>query len=312
MRATWDRLKAGGWRWVLLVSGCLTFAAWFTGRERCFYYYDYLFYHDNYCRILDAFRRSFTEGARMVWAARNNDHSYFFTLPLLPAGRLFGDSRQVYVLAMTLLFLVPYALALGGLAMRLFGDGPRRILWPAVATFLLMPAAWHALLVGYPDPVAALMVALALWAYAVDPHFGKRWQAPAVGAALALAVLLRRHYAHSAVVFAAVLALQSLSFLLTGLLHDPRAALRAGILRLGKLTVLGATAAGLLLVLAPGFAGRALFGADLRALYADYEVPPLSGARHYAGQYGYAFVILAGLGWTTALVRFRDRPAVRF
>src|SRR5207237_298364 len=143
---------------------------------------------------------------------------------------LFGDSRQVYVLAMTLLFLVPYALALGGLAMRLFGDGSRRILWPAVVTFLFMPAAWHALLVGYPDPVAALMVALALWAYAV----------------------------------------------------------------------------------APGFVAPALSGDDLGALYADYEVPPLAGARHYAGQYGYAFALLAGLGWVTAMLRFRDRPAVRF
>src|SRR5207244_11642701 len=106
--------------------------------------------------------------------------------------------------------------------------------------------------------------------------------------------------------------LQSLAVLGAGLLRVPRAALRSSLLRLGQLIALGATAAGLLLALAPGFVARALFGDDLRALYADYEVPPLAGARHYAGQYGYAFVILAGLGWASAMLRFRDRPAVRF
>src|SRR5204862_6805043 len=34
--------------------------------------------------------------------------------------------------------------------------------------------------------------------------------------------------------------------------------------------------------------------------------------RQCAGQYGYAFVLLAGLGWVSAMLRFRDRPAVRF
>ncbi len=280
-----------------LAAAIVLVAALYVSRERTFYAHDVGGYHDTAGGVAALWRRSPGAAWRAVAGSLGGEYNALYTLPLLPPLLLLGDSRPAYVTALALVYLLPFVLALGALGARLLPCRPRRAFWGTAALAALTPAAWVPTLRGYPDTGAALLLALAARAYLGDPALRRWWRAPAIGALLALAVLVRRHFAYAALAFLAALALLAL---LRGLREGRRAGwswrpLRAAGWRLLAIALAGA---GTLLLVAPAFVARAL-RTDYFALHRSYLHPPAALAGWAAASYGAVawLAAVAGLGW---------------
>src|SRR5690554_464150 len=132
----------------------------YLSHEDSFYYWDYASYHDMtawkviYFRNLsgDSVLSLLYEIVRDIWQSTAQDYSDLHTLPLVPIFLLFGSSRLVYILSMTILFILPFAFTIGSIATRLVPSQPRHaVFWSTTFLALLLPATWVPTLRGYPD-----------------------------------------------------------------------------------------------------------------------------------------------------------------
>lgn len=247
---------------VLAVAGAgLVWLADTVAAERVFHAWDGRFYHG---LAVDGWRDGWLS---LAWEQRDLDYSAWYTLPLAPALTLFGPARPVFITALGAVFVLPWILATAGLAGAGAGAGTSTTRpWTAALAGIalaLTGATWAATLRGYPDAAGALAVTLALWAWAVDPDL-RRWRTPlAIGAALAAAVLLRRHFAYAGLVVMIAMAAE-------GVIH------RRGreIAPLGiRLAAIGGVILALLFTLAPALTRR-MIAENTGALYAGYQRHP--------------------------------------
>lgn len=294
---------------LLLLAVILGVATVYVSRERTFYAYDVGGYYDTAGGIAARCLKSPRAAWRMITGSLRSEYNALYTIPLLPALLLFGESRQVYIAALAVVYLLPFTLALGALGARLLPGGRRRGFWLTVAFTALTPAAWVPTLRGYPDTGAALLVALAALAAARDTSLRRWWQAPAIGVLLALAVIVRRHFAYAACAFLAALALLALlRWLLRAWRATPgRRALVAAVVPTGAA---GLTSLVTILVVHPSFLTR-LLTTDYYALHASYLHPPAAMVGWAAASYGVPAwaAIAAGFTW---LIRRHARRGAAF
>jgi hypothetical protein len=201
-------LHAAGLAVALAFTVALTWL--YLESEKSFYPWDYGVYQDLAVRIAGSFGTSFEKGVGAVAHSASEDYNAFFAVPLVPFLWVLGETRLAYELGLAVVYGLPFALAVGGVA-SLLVRGPRAfVFWSAAALTLLTPAAWVPLFRGFPDVGAAALVTLAVGACLRDPGLERRSTIVLVGGLLAAAVLFRRHFLFGASAVVATLALDAI------------------------------------------------------------------------------------------------------
>lgn len=292
-----------GWRAavtaaVVAALAAIAFALWFTSAEQRIFAYDFVGYQRMTEAALAAWREGPAAWGVAVRASFATDYPILFTAPLLPPLLVLGDGRAAVVAALTLVYQIPWALAVGAVAAALL-PAERRERKPlafalGVVLALLLTAGWIPTLQARPDIGAAALVAAAVAAWLADAGL-QRWRTGLILAlCLGFAVLVRRHFAYPALL---VLATAGAGVLwLSG--GAPRPLLRGGMV----LALAGGGALAVMLVVAPDFVLRIAAG-DYADLYSSYEKPPLTGAAFFAGAFGLVTLAAAGVGFGLGLRR---------
>src|SRR5258708_8102202 len=190
---------------VLLLAVVVAVTYVYVSSEHVFYWSDYSGYQNITHDIAARYHKSPFVAARAVAGSLFLDYNALFTIPILPFVLLFGDSRIVFEIAIAVVYLVPFTLVLGLIAVTLIPARPRAIFYSTLPFALLTPFTWVPTLRGYPDTGAACLVGLALWAYVQDIRLQRRWQIPLIGCLLALALLFRRHFSYDCIAFLAAM-----------------------------------------------------------------------------------------------------------
>jgi hypothetical protein len=263
----------------------------YVSSELTFYFWDQAVHHDLTVRLARAFTGSAADGFAFLAATLREDYNALFALPLLPFVFTLGEGRLPYVLAVAFVYVVPLALATGGVAKHLVRGEPAAVFWATAAIALLTPATWVPALRGFPDAAGALFVMLALRAAIQDPWLRGLASLLALGTLLALAVVLRRHFLFAA---SALLAALCLHAAVDRLRRGPADAavrdLGRFALRLTGAVSIGSAAA---LALAAPLVRR-LWQHDFYTLYRGYLNPPEVVAAFFLDAYG-ALAVAAGL-----------------
>jgi hypothetical protein len=279
----------------LFLAAANAFTAWYIGRERTLYYWDYMVYWTRSADLAEALRE---QPPGEVWdqfrqGAQNDDYG---PIPAaLPAAvmAVFGDSRLVYILAVVNFYLSGYAIA-AWLFVRRFAPAAGFAAGVApLLVLLLSPLLWGPLLRGYLDVGGAALGVLALLVYLSRP--AGRLTGPRVVLLAGLLVgmaLFRRWYSFFVVAFFLVAGAETAAAALRGWL---RGGWREAVRRMAPLVLTGAWAGVLLASLAAGWAYRAAT-TDYADTYAAYQM--------YATAAGRAWVAVehCGLGAGAAAV----------
>jgi hypothetical protein len=328
----WRRHIWNGLLFLLAILWVVILVSVYVNQERFFYFYDFAGYQGVAQDLAYTYSQDPLAALSRLKNSLELEYNDIFAIPLLPWLLLFGESRLVYELSAALLFQLPYALALGGIAHCLVSRGsspgekgtslpgpaiqplvsphhvshlPRLAFWLTVFLTLASPTAWGPLLRGLPDVGAACLVSLAIWIYLHDLSLKRPWQILSIGAFLALAIIFRRHFAYAAVSFYLAVALQfALDFLFT--FHKAgksawtklwKSYVRLGLAALTTLITLS--------LLAPPFLTRVIT-IDYTQLYASYLMPWNDLLLSFARQYGPVALLMAisgfGLGLRTRLL----------
>lgn len=281
----------------------------YVANERWFYYWDQAVHQDIAWQTARAFGESWHAGLIFVVRSFNDDYNALFALPLLPFLCCLGVSRLAFVTALSIVGLCPLALSLGLLATRIV-TGPRRaVVWAGAWLALLVPLLWVPTLRGFPDALPASLVILAL--SIVLSERGLQWLRGAAlsGALLAVAAILRRHFAYAGLALFETVALYGLARVAFALFA--RSARWRGLARevLLWLVVAGTAASGTLLTVGHGFLRRVI-AIDFSVLYKSYENAVVFVLLWFLGQYSWPNLVFASVGLLLGLfagIAHRDR-----
>jgi hypothetical protein len=279
----------------------------YISSEHVFYWWDYAGYQAVANAKTASFLASRTHALREVYGSFGNDYNELFTLPVVPFLALFGQTRLVYILSLAIVYLLPFALAVGAVATQLIQASKTAVFWSTALIALLMPIAWVPTLRGYPDTGGAFLIALAIYIYLRDQRLRGWWQILCIGCLLAAAMLFRRHFVYASVAFIISISIQAGLVCLAKVRRQPREALRE-LFWLGiriALTVMVSLIT--LVVIARAFLANVLTN-DFATLYSSYMLPVIGNLDFYTSVYGWVILVGAGLGlaigfWTRLLVR---------
>jgi hypothetical protein len=279
--------------------------------ERVFYFWDHAVFQDIAWSTTSAFRASAREGWDAVRRSLAEDYNALFAVPLVPLLLVLGESRLAYEISLSVVYLLPFALAVGLLATRVAAEPSRMTFWTGAWLAVLVPASWVPTLRGYPDAGGAALVVLALSAYLGDERRRRRIAA-VVGGLLALAVLFRRHFLYAALAFVTAAVLDELAHALQRWRRGGTT-LRDDVAALSRRLIAGAFGAVVTsAVVGLGFLER-VRAYDFRSLYRGYEEPAGVVLPWYVAPYGWLAVALAlagvALGARSGILR---RPRIAF
>lgn len=318
--------------WTLLPVLCALagFLAWNHIRvEETFYYWDTAIYQAKAVDLHQAWERSPAAAWHYLQRSLSEDYNAIFALPLLPVQAVWGSSREVFVVALAVIYLGPCVWLWGVLLARLWNWSPGlRTIYCGL--LLLLPLMWGPLLRGYPDLGANLMIGLALLALC-GSRDGPSWKGHLVaGLVMGLLPLYRRQYAYDFLAFYFALALHTNGQVILGLWtggpssvptsqagrHSPWPSRLSVLLRdLGwanaRLLAGVLVAGGVLWVLGSGFVTRA-YTLTLSNLYASWDQPlgfRLGLYRELLGL-GVPLLTVLGLGLGLRQVRIRSPGAM--
>ncbi len=253
------------------------------------------------------------------------ERNSLYTLPLLPWIWLFGQSRTVYTIALAVMYLIPFCLAMGAIAQALVVPrvrhfwpmgafesetvdardlrsattptlSPRWVFWATAWLTLLLPVNWMATFLGIPDTGSAAFVLFGLRIYLGDPHLKQWWRIPLIGFCLGSAILLRRHFTYGAIALLGAMACYTMLPLLASVIARPRRTLVKALPILIRLSLIVVAIAVVLLAIAPEFTVRALT-LNYRALYASWSLPFTDTLHRYLIYFGGGVWGVALLGW---------------
>ena len=287
-----------------LAVGALAYA--YMSQESFVYFWDYAGFHGIAVQFADALVADPRAGATMFVDALANEYNLIFALPLLPVSVLTDGSRIAYVVALAVLYLVPFALVAGVVCRRAFPGLGRAAQWSGTLLAVAVPPVWMTVMRGYPDVLGGAAVLAGLAVLLGDVRL-ERWSTILwIAFAVAVAVAIRRHlaYASLAVLGTAVvmIALHWIETLracgMPAVLDDARGG------RLLRATALPLGALGFLMVLNPFFVGMALQN-DYGSLYASYQLPPADLLKAFSHLIGRLFLAMAAFGVIAGLLRGR-------
>ena len=318
---------------VVIVLVCV-----YVGQERFFYFYDAAGYQGITADLAYTFTTNTPLALKFIRDSINLEYNYLFALPLIPFLIFFGDHRLVYELTAALIYQLPYALVLGAIASRLIAassefpdssnplasvnhqsdklrqvDRRRRLaFWITVFVTLANPTAWGPLLRGLPDVGSALLIALAVWVYLLDPTLKRPWQIVTTGGLLALAMIFRRHFAYAVGAFYIAGSLQYTIQFLLQVRKTGRPAWTAFWHKGLRLCLAAVVTLLVTVLLALPFLTR-IFTVNYTALYASYLLPWKDLLLFYADQYRTLVLILVVLGFVLGLrLRLLDKAGTLF
>ncbi|MEG4277413.1 hypothetical protein QUA62_08010 [Microcoleus sp. MON1_C1] len=299
----------------------MTVTSIYVSSEHTFYWWDYAGYNTATVNTANLFRDSPDKAWRGVIESLSKEKNLLISLPLVPFILLFGESRLSYILSVSLIYVLPFRLLLGAISAKLIPVYPRRVFWSTVLLSLLIPMSWIPTLRGYLDTGGCVFVALAIWVYLQDVKLKSWWKIPLIGFLLAAAILLRRHFAYSAIAFFGAATLQAfIEFIV--LIYCRKTALSSSkhkdaavpfpyrcLFESGvKLGLIAATSLTILMLVAGDFTRSALT-VDYRNLYVAWSLPVSDILTRYADFYGLGTWLLVLIGFSAGIITRRLVPA---
>ncbi|MEG3968307.1 hypothetical protein QUA00_11905 [Microcoleus sp. T2B6] len=297
---------------VVLVTVAVT--SIYVSSEHTFYWWDYAGYNTATVNTANLFRDSPDKAWRGVIESLSKEKNLLISLPLVPFILLFGESRLSYILSVSLIYVLPFRLLLGAISAKLIPVYSRRVFWSTVLLSLLIPMSWIPTLRGYLDTGGCVFVALAILVYLQDVKLKSWWKIPLIGFLLAAAILLRRHFAYSAIAFFGAATLQAfIEFII--LIYRKKTALsspkdkdvavsfpyrylfESGI-KLGLIAVTSLT----ILMLVAGDFTRSALTVDYRNLYFAWSLPVNDILTRYADFYGLGTWLLVLIGFSAGII----------
>lgn len=176
--------------------------------ERNFHWW--IDWHARTLEVVTALRDSPAEALQLVKYSLVGERNRLFTLPLIPFILVFGSSRLVYELGLALVYLLPFALAMGAIATQLIRAHSRTVFWATAFLTLFIPVSWIPTFMGIPDTGGAAFIGLATFVYLQDVRLKQWWRLPVMGFLIGAAILLRRPFVYAGVAFLGALTLQAL------------------------------------------------------------------------------------------------------
>ncbi len=272
-------------------------------------------------RVATAFRESPSQGIELVQQSLVQERNRIYTLPLVPFILAFGSSRLVYELSLALVYLLPFALVMGGIATQLIRAYPQTVFWSTALLTLLIPVSWVPTFMGIPDTGGALLIALAVLVYLQDVRLKRWWRIPLIGFLLGLGILLRRHFIYGSIAFLGALTLQALIFFLGEVRQISQKGATASRIAIAGRNLLGygvriGLIAAMMLVtlvtVAPEFTHNALT-INYRNLYTSWSLPFSDLVNLYGSFYGWATWLIVVIGFSAAVkTRSVTLPALSF
>jgi hypothetical protein len=261
--------------------------------ETGFYWWDYADYHNYAILMAEAFNQSPSDGWEFLGQSLSQQKNALHILPLLPIIQLGDHSRLAYILSLALIYLIPFSLGMGAIAtelpLRHLGQwGKRPVFWFTTVLTLLLPMTWIPMLRGYPDIGGAMVLVWATWLYLRYPRLRQPWQILALGAMIALMVLLRRHFAYSALTLLLAVALSQR----IGSRKDWQKSL---ILWL-RLAMVGIVSLIVMAIVAPEFTQKAMT-TDFSSRYQLWSLPLGVMLSRTGAAYGWGLWAMAIVGW---------------
>jgi hypothetical protein len=319
LRARWmRRLQPSPALWLdasllaLLVIVVVGVSRTYVSAETWLYYWDQAVHQDIVWNTAQAFGDSWRAGLISVARSFNNDYNALFAIPFIPFMRRLGDSRLTFVTALSVVCLCPLALSFGVLATRLVSGSRRAVFWTGVWIALLVPITWVPTLRGFPDALPASLVVLALSIVLSERGLERLRGAALCGGLLAMAAILRRHFAYAGLALFETVALYGLVRVVVRLPAGRERWREDARVVLLWLVVAGAVAGGVLLTIGYGFARRVL-AFDFGALYQGYENAISFVLRSFLTPYGWSSLIAAAAGLLLSpLASVAERGRVAF
>ena len=304
---------------VVLVTVAVT--SIYVSTEHTFYWWDYAGYNTATVNTANLFRDSPDRAWRGVIESLSKEKNLLISLPLVPFILLFGESRLSYILSISLIYVLPFRLLLGAISAKLIPVYSRRVFWSTVLLSLLIPMSWIPTLRGYLDTGGCVFVALAILVYLQDVKLTSWSKIPLIGFLLAAAILLRRHFAYSAIAFFGAATLQAfIEFIV--LIYPRETALSSAkdkdvaasfpyrclfesAVKLGLIAVTSLT----ILMLVAGDFTRSALTVDYRNLYVAWSLPVNDILTRYADFYGLGTWLLVLIGFSAGILTRMLVPA---
>ena len=285
----------------LLILATIAVTSIYVSSERTFYWWDYAGYNSATVSIANLFRDSPEKAWREVIESLSKEKNLLISLPLVPFILLFGESRLSYILSVSLIYVLPFRLLLGAISVKIIPVYPRRVFGSTVLLSLLIPMSWIPTLRGYLDTGGCVFVALAILVYLHDVKLKYWWQILLIGFSLAVAILLRRHFAYSAIAFYGATIFQYLIEFVAEYKTIKNKAwknlFKSGV----KLGLIAATSFAILMLVAGDFT-RSAVTVDYRNLYAAWSLPVNDILTRYADFFGLGTWLLVAIGFSAGIL----------
>ncbi len=271
--------------------------------ERFFYYWDLAMYQNRAIDTAALFVENPLGTLYQVYLSTGSDLSgnNIFAIPLIPFILFFGESRLVYIISISLVYLLPFALVVGGIATKLVEHKRFLAFWITTFLTLLTSMVWAPTLLGWPDVGAALFIAISVLVYLLDVNLSFRWQIPVIGFFIALAALFRRPFSYACLAFFVSLIFLSLFFFIRDARYSFNRALLSNLYRrLVKVTLVGLSSILFLTIVGFPF----LYNSIVRdySVHESFMRPISENFIFYVSQYGWLSLILAILGFTLGIL----------
>ncbi|NEQ36817.1 MAG: hypothetical protein F6K40_11230 [Okeania sp. SIO3I5] len=294
----------------------------YVSNEHTIYWWDFVGYQNAANNLTNLFRASTQRAIDDILGSLSQQKNYLITLPLIPFLYIFGNHRIVYILSLNLVYLLPFSLLIGAIATKLIPIYPRWVFWSTVAIALLIPMSWSPSLRGYPDIGATLPILLGILFYLKNIRLTAWWQIPIIGICLGISIVLRRHFAYSAIAFLAAISCQVILDSLTNFkfaiptVNPPKSPLERGtfnssksplergtLLESGiKISLISLTSFLTISIFAWGFIQSSLTE-NYRTLYAAWSLSIPDIFWRYACFYGLITLLLVAIGFSVGILR---------
>lgn len=283
----------------LLTLIIVTITSLYVSSERNFHWW--IDWYSPTIQIVDALLKSPSEAIQLVVASLVRERNRLYTLPLIPFLLVFGSSRLVYEVALALVYLLPFALAMGGIAVQVIKIHPQTVFWSTALLTLLIPVNWMPTFIGIPDTGGALFIALAALVYLQDIRLKQWWRVPLIGVLIGLAMLLRRHFVYGGIALLSAITSQTLIFFSAEVRKIPYLAWRNLLMGGVRIALMAAMALTTLMIVAPEFTSTALT-IDYRTLYTSWSLPLGDIVSLYAAFYGWATWLMVAIAFSLGIL----------
>jgi hypothetical protein len=280
---------------------CISLIAYlYISSEKYFYFWDYANYSDKVNHLVEKWQISPLKVIEKVVDSLGDNYTDLPSLLILPFRLFFGGSRLVFILSLSLVYLLPFSLMMGHVATLLIVAPKRLVFWSTAFISILIPTVWVPILRGYPDIGSIVLIAIALTIYWKDYRLKKTKSIIAIAALMSIAVFFRRHFAYGFRAFVLALILDTCwTYLKTHKKYSYKNLFGIAFIRAKRIIVLIVV----FLIFSPILVFKTLF-IDYRTLYSSYEVSLTENFIYYGEAYGWLIWLLATLGF---LLGFRTK-----